>query len=360
MGFFIAHQPMRILSHLHQAVTLRQPIVRICCLIMALPQVPFAQSTRIDTGSTWTSIRGQAQGTTYSIKYLPKDKPVTRSQIDSILSDIDRSLSLYRNDSRISVFNRTDRSILTDQHLSNVIRSALQVHTMSGGAFDIRLRRLSRAWGFGPGASQKPPSRHEIQQLLPLKSDTIWLEGDLLFKSSPKLQIDLDGIAQGYSVDVLAGFLGSQGVHHYMVELGGEIRTFGSRPDGRPWRIGVESPLHEEAANTLMVSPGNAAITTSGSYRKTRSFGGRTYSHVINPLTGRPIDNGMLACTVIAPTAMLADALDNVGMVLGPNAGLKVISRIPDAEAFFVWRDAKGIIHTQGTPGFLARVLPDD
>lgn len=341
-------------------MTIYRSVLLTTYLIMAHPLASLAHFTQTDTAVSWITIRGRAQGTTYSIKCLPKSTPIERSQIDSILADIDRSLSLYREDSRISHFNRSERSITSDQHLRNVVSAALQVQNLSSGAFDIRLRRLSRSWGFGPGASRKPPTRAKIKRLKPRKTDVIWLQGDLLFKSRPKLQIDLDGIAQGYSVDVLAGYMESKGIQHYMIELGGEIRTLGTRPDGARWRIGVESPINDDAARTLMVSTGDAAITTSGSYRKTRTFGGRTFPHVINPQTGRPIENGMLACTIIAPTAMLADALDNVGMVLGPVAGLRVITRFLQVEAFFVWRDAKGIICTMGTPGFQAKVLPEE
>lgn len=307
--------------------------------------------------SSWLTIKGQAQGTTYAIKYLPGTDVIGKSQIDSVLSSIDLSLSLYRNDSRISQFNQTVSEFPADQHIATVLETALRLQHLTNGAFDVRIYNLSQAWGFGPKPDKRPPSKLKIKRLKPQITDSVWLEGQLMRKNSQLLRIDLDGIAQGYSVDVLAEFLHNRRVRHFLVELGGEIRTSGDRPDGKPWIIGIESPMNNENVESLMVSPGQGAITTSGSYRKTRRFGKRIFSHVINPKTGRPIENGMLSCTVIAPSAMLADALDNVGMVLGPTAAIEVFSNFSSVEAFFVWRDKDGSIHTKGTPGFYKKLM---
>ena len=305
-------------------------------------------------------IKGQAQGTTYLIKYHRGMNPVNKSQIDSILTDLDLSLSLYRPDSRVSQFNNARFSYPADAHLTVVLSTALHLQRISNGAFDIRLYKLSRAWGFGPEPAKRPPSKRKIIKLKPAPSDSIWLDGNLVRKSNPKVRIDLDGIAQGYSVDVLANFLEQKGIHHYMVELGGEIRTSGFRSEETPWRIGIESPQTDEKVVSMTVDPGNGALTTSGSYRKTRKFGDRIYSHVIDPRIGRPIENGMLSCTIWAQTAMLADAMDNAAMVLGPALTMKLLKDCPGVEGFFVWRDPQGIIHTDGTPGFFRKVLPPD
>jgi FAD:protein FMN transferase len=313
-----------------------------------------------DTTTEWIVVKGLAQGTTYTIKYHAVGHLIAKDRIDSVLSDIDKSLSLYREDSRISHFNRARTSYPSDTHLSHVLNIGLQLQSVSNGAFDIRLYNVSQAWGFGPHPANRPPSRHKIRRLKPRASDAVWLSNDSLKKSKPSIRIDLDGVAQGYTVDRLADLLHQHMITDYMVELGGEIRTSGERQDGTPWKIGVEAPQNSEDVQMMMLAPGDGAITTSGSYRKTRTFGGRTYSHVIDPRTGRPIENGMLSCTVIAPNAMLADALDNVGMVLGPTAAIEVFATFPSVEAFFVWRDPKGVIRTRGTLGFFERILHED
>jgi thiamine biosynthesis lipoprotein len=319
-----------------------------------------ATSKITDTTTNWIVVKGMAQGTTYTIKYYSADHVLAKDRIDSLLTDVDRSLSRYREDSRISLFNRSLTSSPSDNHLSNVLSVALQVQSVSNGSFDIRLYNISQAWGFGPYPAKRPPSRHKIKRLKPRASDTVWLSDDFVNKSQPNIRIDLDGLAQGYTVDQLADLLHEHRISDYMVELGGEIRTSGFRQDGTRWKIGVEAPQNTEDVEMMMVAPGNGAITTSGSYRKTRTFGRRTYSHVIDPRTCRPIENGMLSCTVIAPNAMLADALDNVGMVLGPTEAMKVFASFPCVEAFFVWRDLQGVIRTHGTPGFFEKILDED
>ena len=333
---------------------------RVLCLHVLLTAFitgPVCAIPSKDSTGKWTMIKGSAQGTTYSIKFLGNNHFIDKSHIDSILNDLDLSLSLYRKDSRISFFNQAISSAPLDTHLRTVITTGMLLQKISNGAFDIRLYNISQAWGFGPYPSKRAPSKRIVKRLKPDVSDSIWITGDYVFKSNPELRIDLDGLAQGYSVDVLASFFDEKNILHYMIELGGEIRTSGLRQDGTPWRIGVESPRDSVAGEIMMVSPKTGAITTSGSYRKTRNFGGRIYSHVIDPRTARPIENGMLSCTIIAPNAILADALDNVGMVLGPTEAIRVFSKLPSVDAFFVWRDNDGRVHTQGTPGFFQKVI---
>lgn len=338
--------------------TLNTVVLTLCTLWLS--PVVEAQYLSQAPATTWQTIKGKAQGTTYQIKYSPSISFLKKKQIDSILADIDQSLSLYRAESSISDFNRAKASSTADKHLLAIIPAAISIQKRSLGAFDIRLFNLSQAWGFGPSPSRHAPSTRKINKYMPVNADSIWLQYGQLHKSRPHLKIDLDGMAQGYSVDILADFIQQTGVQHYMVELGGEIRTNGYRADGTPWRIGLESPINEDSANTLMVAPGNAAITTSGSYRKTRTFDGKVYAHVIDPKTGRPIDNGMLSCTVIAPTAMLADALDNVGMVLGPAESIRLFSSFKNVDAYFVWKDEDGKIKTNATPGFFQKVIKAD
>jgi thiamine biosynthesis lipoprotein len=187
--------------------------------------------------------------------------------------------------------------------------------------------------------------------------------GDSLCKQDPLLQIDCNGIAQGYTVDLLADHLESRGVHDYLVELGGEIRLSGQNREGRPWKVGVEEPsVDGEGSHVLsrVLQPGRAAVTTSGSYRQSVERGGRTYSHIIDPATGHPIDNGMLSATIVASDAMTADALDNVCMVMGPVRSMKWLSGRKDVEAYLVYRGTDGRIRDTATAGFLRMSGPAD
>jgi thiamine biosynthesis lipoprotein len=299
-------------------------------------------------------IKGRAQGTTYLIRYFPGKQILPKSNFDSILAEIDRSLSLYRQDSYISRLNQFRKKGLADIHLSRVLSTGLQIQEISEGIFDVRLLPLLQAWGFGPNPSNKPPSQKKISRLRPSTNDRIWFDAGYIRKSRPKLKIDLDGLAQGYSVDILCDYLYQQGISNFMVELGGEIRASGRKSNIDDWKVGIESPEDLESTSELIVSLKNQAITTSGSYRKTKSFRGKVYSHIIDPRTGKPLQNNMISCTVVAPTAILADALDNIGMILGPVESLPLFSKFENIAAHFVWVNSEGRIQRLSTPAFAA------
>ena len=308
----------------------------------------------VDTLENEIIIRGKAQGTSYMIKYLPSGKALPESSFDSVLAVIDKSLSLYRKDSHISRFNQARRKVESDEHLRNVASAGMQIQQLSDGIFDIRLFPILQAWGFGPTPAKKPPTLKKLRRLRPLQGDSIWLDGDFMCKSRRRIKIDLDGLAQGYSVDILCHYLSKHGITNFMVELGGEIRASGQKSKIDAWKIGIESPDDLESTSKLVIPLNNQAITTSGSYRKTKSYRGKIYSHIIDPRTGKPLENNMISCTVIAPTAILADALDNIGMILGPEESLRLFSQFDNVSAHFVWLNSEGRIQRFSTPGFTA------
>jgi thiamine biosynthesis lipoprotein len=159
--------------------------------------------------------------------------------------------------------------------------------------------------------------------------------------------IDLDGIAQGYTVDLLSNFLIEKGVKHFIVELGGEIRTSGSKPDGSLWSVGIEGPMDNAQQGTIIdreLTISGKAITTSGSYRKFIMIGDRYFSHIINPKTGYPSNNGLISVTVIANDAITADALDNSFMVMGLKKTFRLLHTMPDIGVYMVYKKANGSI----------------
>lgn len=305
-------------------------------------------------------IKGHAQGTSYMIRYVTIEKEISKYQIDSILAVLDESLSLYKENSYISRVNSKRKIIQGEEHILNVLSTGLYIQKLSQGVFDVRLYSLSQAWGFGPDPAKRIPSRQKIRRIRPSISDSVWVEGSFIHKSNKKIKIDLDGLAQGYSVDVLSNFLSKQGINNFTVELGGEIRTSGAKPNATYWKIGIESPVDTDHSESLVVKIKDQAITTSGSYRKTRTFRGQHFSHIIDPRTARPLQNNMIACTVVAPSAMLADALDNIAMILGPDAAISFFSNFNSISAYFVWQEDHGRIRSLSTPGFRDMTLSND
>ncbi|MGL6269337.1 MAG: FAD:protein FMN transferase, partial [Chitinophagaceae bacterium] len=176
-----------------------------------------------------------------------------------------------------------------------------------------------------------------------------------LIKENMRVQIDCNGIAQGFTVDLISALMESQGIKHYLIELGGEIRVLGLNDKEQPWSIGIESSKINDLGNhplSLVIRPEKGAVTTSGSYRNNFSKGEKLFSHMINPETGYPISNGMISATVIAPDAITADALDNVCMVLGPAASLKFLRQYTNVEAYLVFERADGKLADTATQGF--------
>lgn len=304
-------------------------------------------------------LNGFAQGTTYSITYFAADSSVRRADVERQLAEIDQSLSLYQPGSLINRFNAARRGVVADQHLQVVVRRALRVYQDTGGLFDATVAPLVQAWGFGPypPAGAKAPAPALIQTLLAsVGSEKLHLRGDSLVKDRPAVRIDLNGIAQGYTVDVLAALLEGRGVRDYLVELGGEIRVRGHRwPGGERLRIGIERPdtsAFAAPAVQHVISLARGGVTTSGNYHKFRQLGPLRVSHLINPATGYPFQNELISVTVVAPDAITADAYDNALMGMGLRRALAFLRRRPALQAYFIYQRPDGTAAEAATPGF--------
>ncbi len=292
-------------------------------------------------------LEGNAQGTTYTIKYISTDSVLAKFEIDSILNGIDQSLSLYNPHSLISLFNKSNIGIKYDQHLFNVVSHAIQTYRTSQGAFDITCKPLSLLWGFGKEANSLPSKEKISTALLSVGSNNLVFRNDSLIKVLPNVLIDCDGIAQGYSVDVIFDFMHQKGLSNFMVELGGEIRTAGFNVNQLPWVIGIENPnlnYDNEFMVTKKVAISNKAITTSGSYRKFKKIGDHYFSHVIDPVQGHPVNNGIISVSVIANDAITADALDNAFMVMGIEKSFVFQKSMRDVGLFILYQKKDGSI----------------
>lgn len=277
------------------------------------------------------AIAGPAQGTTYSIKVASApadvDAHALRIATDEVLDRIDRSMSGYRPDSEISRFNA---STLTDwfevsPDLAIVVDYALGVSRESGGTFDITVGPLVAAWGFG--AAGEPIDLPDEAKLAELRAQVGYqkLEARLnppaLRKADGSVQVDLNGIAPGYTVDLIAERFRGMHLSHFMIDLGGEVRAQGRNARGEAWRIAVERPIDAEPEPYAIVTLDNASVTTSGEYRAYFDRNGHRYSHTIDPRTGRPVEHSLASVVVVGSTTMEVDAWATVLNVLGTEAG---------------------------------------
>ena len=301
-------------------------------------------------------ISGFAQGTSYQILYYSADSLVSRKQADSIFVKIDSALSIYKPYSLISQFNSSLSGIPVDAMLSEVVKKSLKIHQKTNGAFDITVQPLVQAWGFGAKRINALPDSAQIKSLLGcVGSEHLRLKRNRLIKSKPCLGIDVNGIAQGYSVDLIASFVESKGITDYLVELGGEIRMKGKKPTGEAMTVGIESP-GDDARNPLPLTRRirlhHGAVTTSGNYRKFHQDGLRKLTHLIDPKTGHPIQNEMISVTVVADDAITADGYDNALMNMGLKKALTFVRKQKNLEAYFIYHKADGSVADTASAGF--------
>ena len=293
---------------------------------------------------------GFAQGTTWHVTYYAEDSIITKTQIDSILTRLDSSLSIYKNNSLISRFNQAKKGITIDAHFVAVINKSIEVWRTSGGLFDITIMPLVQAWGFGVKKVHTYPDSAKVKSLLRCTgTDKILLSNKYLIKKKSCLTVDVNGIAQGYSVDVIAGFMENKSIYNYLVEIGGEIRVKGKKlPENEKMRIGIEAPGdYDETDPSVLqkiISLEDGAITTSGSYRKFHESNGKKFSHTISPKTGFPIQNELISVTVFANDAITADAYDNVLLSMGLTEALEFVEKRNDMCAYFIYKKPNGAI----------------
>ena len=271
-------------------------------------------------------IKGEAQGTTYSITYIAK-APVEKAAIDSILQVIDLSMSTYIDNSLISKINKGE-NLPIDPHFEKVLSASMDIYKQSNGSFDPSIGQLINAWGFGKKENHTPPTQKQIDSLLTLTGiDKVHIvttgEGVFVKKDNPNIQLNFNAIAQGYTSDVIADYFLSKQISNFIVEVGGELAIYGKNIlKDKPWRIGIDNPLQkpeEDREIIATVELTDCGLATSGNYRKLwmDSISGQKYVHTINPKTGRPQPSNLLSATVIAPSAMLADGYATTLMALG-------------------------------------------
>lgn len=266
-------------------------------------------------------LEGQAQGTTFSIVYRDSLGRDFSKPVDSLFRLIDHSMSLWDSMSIISRMNRNEAGVRADEHFTAVFQRSYEVWKATGGAFDLTVGPLVEAWGFSYKKGLPPPDSAEVDSLRQLVGfEKVGLENGILAKSDPRMEVDVNAIAQGYTVDVMARFLEQHGVRDYLVEIGGEVRTSGHNEKGEPWRVGIDKPLeHETEGRPLqaVVSLSGKSLATSGSYRKFVVRDGKKYSHAIDPATGYPITHNLLSVSVLADDCTTADAFATAFLVVG-------------------------------------------
>lgn len=296
-------------------------------------------------------------GTRYTVKLClqPREEidDSLAEEIERCLARIDGRMSTYRQESELSRFNRhTGESWFAVSHeTATVMAAAMEISHSSQGAFDVTVGPLVDLWSFGPNPQpEHVPSEEEIEQArsrVGYRQVEVRVSPPALRKLRDEVRVDLSAIAKGFAVDALADLLSARGVGSFMIEIGGEVRTRGVKPDGTPWRIGIERPVTWARSLQLVVALRDRALATSGDYRNYYERDGKRYSHEIDPRTGLPVEHALGSVSVIADSCMLADAWATALMVAGPERAQRL--------AVENHLDALLILHTED--GFENRVL---
>lgn len=310
--------------------------------LAALLLVPLSACRRT---ADYRVIEGAMLGTTLRVTVCVEE-PSTGELYRRIMAEdstMKRSMSIFDENSLLSRLNRNETDSV-DEHIVRNWTLAREIGALSGGRYDVTVKPLVDAWGF---AGRERTAAPNIDSLLAfVGSDKAEIRGNRLVKSDPRVQLDFNSIAKGYTVDRVAALLERCGAENYLVDIGGEVRCRGVNPHGNPWRIGIERPqdgaIYGMAAEAR-VALGDGALATSGNYR--RFFvdaDGNKVAHTIDPRTGRSVVSRLLSATVVAEECARADALATMYMALGADDALQAVAGQPEAKVLFILAAAEG------------------
>jgi len=297
-------------------------------------------------------LTGKTMGTNWRVKvvtgYFDTSKPLDEA-IKNRLREINKSMSLYERDSEIKRLNghRSSGKFRVSDDFMSVLLTGKQLYKETNGAWDATIRPLVNLWGFGDaGKDYKVPGARIIKRNLSHVSfDSIHiLDGNFIVKTDPELTLDFGSIAKGFGVDEVAGVIRSRGYSDFIVEIGGEVYASGTRLDGKRWRIGINMPDKDSDFNDVykVIIVSGKAVATSGNYRNFFEKKEKLYSHVIDPRTGMPCDNGVVSASVIAGSCTYADGLATALMAMGHTEGVDFVDKKKGVECLVIVKETDG------------------
>ena len=315
--------------------------------LIALASLLFVSACLFDKEPDVVRLSGETMGTTFNITAIGDDldEAALGQAVQETLAQVNAKMSNWDPNSEVSTFSSSDSTepMPVSDEFAFVIEAANEVHEKSGGTFDVTLGPLIELWGFGPRKPEDPvPADAEIATALAQVGQARLLTLDsaarTLAKSDAGVGINLSAIAKGYGIDAVAAQLRDAGIENYMVEIGGDLVAMGENDKGESWRIGIEKPEAGTQAIQLIVPLDNLGMATSGDYKNFFEQDGVRYSHIIDPVTGRPITHRTTSVTVLADDAMMADAWATAMLALGQEKGMEIAEKNKLA-VFFISRD---------------------
>ncbi|MCH2489512.1 MAG: FAD:protein FMN transferase [Flavobacteriales bacterium] len=292
--------------------------------------------------------QGNAFGTTYTIQFYSERNVDLSRGVDSVINQINQSVSTYIPTSDISKINKGDSTIVVDDIFKEVYVISEKVYKESSGYFDPTIGVLRNAYGFGdvkPLERIDSPVLDSLMRYVGFQKVSITSEGTVK-KEHPEIYFDFNAVAKGYGIDRIGAYLEAEGIENFLIELGGELLAKGQNiAKNKPWVVGIEAVdsaldnRNYEATVPLV----DRAMASSGNYRKFRidSITGKRFVHTINPLTGSAEKSDVTSATVLAPTCALADAYATACMALGLEKSKVLLASLPNIEAYLTYQDGE-------------------
>lgn len=299
-------------------------------LIVVLMLTVSFSATAADDAAAPVKVSGKTMGTYFVITISELPDGISEDQIATAmnlrLDTINQQMSTWIPDSEISRFNMLSTSdwFPVSEEFIEVTQEAKRIYDLTGGAFDPTVSPVVDLWGFGDKRPKKMPDDEQINAALSsigMKYIELRTKPPAVRKSKPDVQLNFSAIAKGYAVDDLASTLKNMQLTSFLVDIGGETRAGGAKPDGSPWKLGIESP---QGGLQQIVSLTNESIATSGDYRNFFEIDGQKYSHAINPISGRPTVDPPASVSVRHASCMTADAFATGMMVMDQDKAIQL------------------------------------
>lgn len=304
----------------------------------------------VGCGEPVETLSGPTMGSQYSLKYVVNSAAAEPAQVQAevqrLLAEIDAQMSTWRADSAVSIFNQLPAGSCQTmpEAVLQLVRYGESLSAASDGAFDLTLAPLLDLWGFG--AQSRGREVPSAEQLARARASVGYrhlriVDGQLC--KDVAVQLELSSIVAGFAVDRLAERLEQLGIHSYLLDVTGEIKAAGRKPDGSAWRVAIEAPRADQQVVQQVIALGGLGMSTSGDYRNYFEQQGQRYSHTLDPQTGRPVAHDLASVTVIDPSALHADGLSTLLMVLGFERGVAYAEQAGIA-ALFIRRAEQGFL----------------
>ncbi len=288
----------------------------------------------------FTVVDGVMLGTTLHV--VADVKGVSSQELYAAVMELDReakaSMSIYDPMSLLSRLNRNETDTV-DRHIAFNLHLADSIGALSDGRYDVTVKPLVEAWGFAGKERTEHPNIDSILEFV--GREKVRVAGGRLVKDDPRVQLDFNSVAKGYTVDLLAALVEKYGAENYIVDIGGEVRCRGVNRQGQAWRIGVETPFDGNMSNgeylQKRIQMTGGGMATSGNYRRFYlDKEGNKVAHTIDPRTGRSALSRLLSVTVVAPTCAEADAMGTMFLAMGADDALAAVGRMPGVKAYFI------------------------